>query len=157
MARGLLSESLTALDLQGMMVMNKLLQTLGLMVALATVSGCELYFGGHGDGHGGSDTWNYCGSDGYYQCQGNNCTWVGSTCPNQGSGSSTCTSSTDCAAGCYCASGTCEEGGFCTTNAHCRHGYACHPDRSSCEPTPPKPPSCVDTGCASGLFCDTTS
>ena len=118
--------------------MNKLVQSLGLMVALAATSmlaGCELYFGSH-DHNGGGSTWNYCGSDGYYQCHGDSCTWVSPTCPDPGSSGSgyECTTSTDCAAGCYCASGTCEEGGFCSGNSDCGPGYHCDTDRSSCEP-----------------------
>jgi hypothetical protein len=133
--------------------MNKLVQSLGLMVALATTSmlaGCELYFGSHD--HNGGSTWNYCGSDGYYQCQGDSCTWVSPTCPAPGSGSGyECTSSTDCAAGCYCASGTCEEGGFCSTDSDCGAGYHCNTDRSSCEPNPP---GCTtDAECAQGSTC----
>jgi hypothetical protein len=140
--------------------MKKLFHSLSLLIAigaLGTLSGCELYFGGHGGGSG--DTWNYCGSDGYYQCSGDNCTWVSSTCPaGQGSGSGfECTMSTDCAAGCYCASGTCEEGGFCTTDGDCGTGFHCNTGRSSCEPNPPQPPGCkVDSDCNQngGQFCD---
>ncbi len=67
--------------------MNKLVNTLSLLVvagALSTLAGCELYFGDHGNNN--NDTWNYCGSDGFYQCQGDSCEWVSSTCPS-GSGS----------------------------------------------------------------------
>jgi len=141
--------------------MNKLLQTLGLMVALATTSmlaGCELYFGSH-DHNGGGGTWNYCGSDGYYQCHGDSCTWVSATCPDGTTGSAgsgyECTSSADCAAGCYCANGTCNEGGFCATDTDCGPGYHCNTDRSSCEPNPPGCQS--DTDCANGSTCDTAS
>src|SRR5450755_163644 len=62
--------------------MNKLLNSLSLLVAvgfLSTLAGCDLYF--HDPG-GGNDTWNYCGSDGAFQCQGDNCEWVSSTCPD---------------------------------------------------------------------------
>ena len=138
--------------------MMKLVHSLGLTVALAATSllaGCDLYFGGHGD-HGPNDTWNYCGSDGYYQCQGDSCTWVGATCPQGGSGSGSgyqCTSSTDCAAGCYCASGTCEEGGFCSQDSDCGSGYHCNTARSSCEPNP-QPTGCdYDVQCATGSYC----
>ena len=148
--------------------MNKLLQSLGLMVALATTSmlaGCELYFGSH-DHNGGSGTWNYCGTDGYYQCHGDSCTWVSPTCPAPGQGSGyECTTSTDCAAGCYCASGTCEEGGFCATDSDCGPGYHCNTDRSSCEPNGGSgsgsgsgsggPTSCdYDNQCPTGQYCE---
>jgi hypothetical protein len=124
--------------------------SLGLLVALTTtvLSGCALYFG---EDHP-SDTWTYCGSDGYYKCDGENCAWVSATCPDQGTGSAQppgsfeCQSSADCAAGCYCANGTCEEAGFCTTDADCGNGYTCNEDRSSCEP-----------GCTSDAECDAGS
>jgi hypothetical protein len=149
--------------------MNKLLNSLSLLVAvglLSTLAGCDLYFHDHGDG--GNDSWNYCGSDGLYQCQGDNCEWVSSTCPdNTGSGSSMgsndgsggsgyeCSSNTQCAAGCYCtASGTCEEGGFCATDADCGSGYHCDTARSSCEPNPP---GCTADSCTNGQVCDSTS
>jgi len=141
--------------------MNKLVQSLGLMVALATTSmlaGCELYFGSH-DHNGGGSTWNYCGSDGYYTCHGDSCTWVSPTCPAPGSGGSgyECTSSTDCAAGCYCSSGTCEEGGFCATDQDCGPGYHCNTDRSSCEPNDGSgsgTPTCTgDATCPTGQIC----
>jgi hypothetical protein len=142
--------------------MNKLIQTAGFVLALATTSalaGCELYFDGHDDNHG--DRWNYCGSDGYYTCHGEDCTWVGATCPTDGGGTGTptggaCSANTDCAAGCYCASGTCEEGGFCTTDTDCGDGYHCDTDRSSCEPN--TNPTCgSNADCANGTVCDTTT
>jgi len=142
--------------------MNKLVQSLGLMVALAATSmlaGCELYFGSHDHSGSGGSTWNYCGSDGYYQCHGDSCTWVSPTCPDPGSSGSgyECTSSTDCAAGCYCASGTCEEGGFCSTNADCGPGYHCNTDRSSCEPDGGSGSGTVactsDASCPAGQIC----
>ena len=140
--------------------MKKLVHSLGLMVAVATVSmlaGCDLYFGSHDNG--GSSTWSYCGSDGYYQCHGDSCTWVSATCPDGTTGSAgsgyECTSSADCAAGCYCANGTCNEGGFCATDTDCGPGYHCNTDRSSCEPNPPGCQS--DTDCANGSTCDTAS
>ncbi|HEY1553794.1 MAG TPA: hypothetical protein VGF94_03115 [Kofleriaceae bacterium] len=144
--------------------MNKLLHSLGLVVAIATVgtlAGCDLYFG-----HDNGGNWSYCGSDGQYQCNGSDCSWVGPTCTDPGSGSGgpgsmgsgsgsgsgsgyECTSNTDCAAGCYCANGTCEEGGFCTTNGDCGPGYICDTTRSSCEP------GCgADSDCPSGQYCD---
>jgi hypothetical protein len=140
--------------------MNKLVHSLGLMVALAATSmlaGCELYFGSHD--HGDGSTWNYCGSDGYYQCHGDSCSWVSATCPDPGTspppGNYECTASTDCAAGCYCQNGTCEEGGFCATDSDCGDGYHCNTDRSSCEPNPP---GCqADSDCGAGQTCDVTS
>ena len=135
--------------------MKKLVYIFGLLVAGSLASGCDLYFGGHGNG----STWNYCGSDGYYQCQGDNCTWVGATCPagtGSGSGSGSgyqCTSSTQCAAGCYCASGTCTEGGFCAQDSDCGPGYHCDTQRSSCVPNP-QPTTCnYDNQCAQGQYC----
>jgi len=125
--------------------MTKLLHSLALLTAFAalgTLAGCELYFGS--DNNGGN--WSYCGPDGQYQCSGNSCHWVGSTCTNPGSGSGgqgsgsgsgsgyECTSNTDCAAGCYCQNGVCTEGGFCTQNSDCGPGYICDTNRSSCVP-----------------------
>ncbi|MEO6776459.1 MAG: Dickkopf N-terminal cysteine-rich domain-containing protein [Kofleriaceae bacterium] len=146
--------------------MNKLLRSISLLVtagALTSLAGCELYFGDHGNNNN-NDTWNYCGSDGLYQCQGDSCEWVSSTCPSgMGSGSSTgsgngsgyeCTSNTDCAAGCYCADGTCNEGGFCSTDADCGSGYHCDTQRSSCEPNTPPANTCdYDNQCATGQYC----
>jgi hypothetical protein len=136
--------------------MKKLVHSLGLMVAVATVgmlAGCDLYFGSHDSG---SSSWSYCGSDGYYQCKGDSCTWVSATCPSgtTGSGGSgyECTTSADCAAGCYCANGTCNEGGFCATDADCGDGYHCNTDRSSCEPNPPGCGS--DADCPQGTTCN---
>jgi hypothetical protein len=133
--------------------MKKLL--IALSVAFATtvlLSGCALYF--DDDPGGGGDVWTYCGSDGYYQCQDENCQWVSATCPNQGSGQGggfECTSSADCAAGCYCANGICEEAGFCTQDSDCGRGYVCNEERSSCEPGGQ---SCTaDSNCPSGSVC----
>jgi hypothetical protein len=130
--------------------------TLGLWVALATtvtLSGCQLYFG-----EDKPDSWSYCDSSGYWQCEGNNdCVWVSAECPDPGAGSGgsagggfECTSNSDCAAGCYCSSaGVCEEAGFCTTDADCGDGYVCNTDRSSCEP------GCTsDAACDAGQVCD---
>nr|MBA3541579.1 hypothetical protein [Deltaproteobacteria bacterium] len=138
--------------------MTKLRNTLGLAIALAAAStllaGCELYFGSHDQ----DDTWNYCGSDGYYNCYGDECTWVAPTCPagggnNSGSGYQ-CESSTDCAAGCYCQDGVCEEAGFCSTDADCGDGYHCNTDRASCEPDE-TPTGCTsDAGCPTGTTCN---
>ncbi len=138
--------------------MKKLVHSLGLMVAIATTSmlaGCDLYFGNHDNG---SSTWNYCGSDGYYQCHGDSCTWVSATCPQAGSGTTsgsgyTCSTNTDCAAGCYCANGTCTEGGFCAVDADCGSGYHCDTSRSSCEPTPPTATCNYDKECPTGQYC----
>jgi hypothetical protein len=133
--------------------MSKLLKTLSVMIVIATagtLAGCELYFGDHG---GSTDQWNYCGSDGYYSCSGDNCSWVSPTCP--GSGSAECTANTDCAAGCYCASGTCTEAGFCGSNGDCGSGYVCDTSRSSCEPGMVTPPCATNADCAAGTVCNT--
>jgi hypothetical protein len=138
--------------------MNKLLNSIALLVAVSAVStlaGCDLYFG---NSNGGS--WSYCGSDGQYQCKGNDCHWVSSTCTDPGSGSGSagsgygCKSNADCAAGCYCdtKTGTCTEGGFCTQNSDCGPGYTCDTTRSSCIP------GCgSDTDCPQGQYCDTST
>lgn len=125
----------------------------GLAIALTSMlGGCELYFGSHS----GQDHWNYCGSDGFYDCTGDQCSLVSATCPT-GTGSNgsgyECTSSTDCAAGCYCATGTCTEAGFCSTDADCGTGYHCNTDRASCEPNPPQPTCTADADCAAGTVC----
>ncbi|HEY5938578.1 MAG TPA: Dickkopf N-terminal cysteine-rich domain-containing protein [Kofleriaceae bacterium] len=134
--------------------------SIGLLVALSTtvmLSGCALYFDDD-KGGGGGDTWTYCGSDGYYTCDGDDCDWVSSTCPDQGSGSGQsgggfeCRDSGDCAAGCYCENGICEEAGFCTQDSDCGNGYTCNESRSSCEPVGPTGCS-ADAQCASGSIC----
>ena len=112
----------------------------GLLVALATtaLSGCALYFGEDHD----DDNWTYCGADGYYTCEDEDCRWVSASCPDGGSGGGSsapggfeCQDNGDCAAGCYCAAnGTCEEAGFCTQDSDCGEGYTCNEERSSCEP-----------------------
>lgn len=131
--------------------------SVALLVSAMTsmLAGCSLYFGGS-DNDG---SWNYCGEDGYYECEGNDCFWRGASCP---AGSSTdpnppggfeCTDSSDCAAGCYCANGTCEEAGFCTQDSDCGDGYVCNEDRSSCEPAGTQ--TCTtDADCAAGEYCD---
>jgi Cys-rich repeat protein len=121
--------------------------------ALAGMAGCELYFGDSSSSSG----WSYCGSDGEYQCDGNdNCTLVSSTCTSQ-TGES-CGSNADCAAGCYCSGGTCTEGGFCGSNADCGSGYTCDPTRSSCEPVGSGSSGCgSNADCGSGGVCDTTT
>ncbi len=150
--------------------MKKLVNSLGLLVAVAalsTLSACDLYFG-----HSNGGNWSYCGADGQYNCTdtGNgqsSCTWVSPTCssssgsggssttPSGGSGSGSgyeCTTNTQCAAGCYCNNGVCTEGGFCTTNADCGTGYFCDTNRSSCEP------GCTaNTDCPQGQYCDSST
>lgn len=132
---------------------------LGFAACLAMTSmlaGCELYF----DGHDNDDHWNYCGSDGYYDCYGDSCSYVASSCPvNTGTQPPgyDCSTSTDCAAGCYCTNGTCEEAGFCGTDADCGKGYHCNTDRASCEPNPPTPVCTSDANCGAGQICDNGS
>lgn len=138
-----------------------MMKAFSLLVAVSTTAllgGCELYFDDKND-----DSWTYCGSDGYYQCQGDDCDWASPTCPDQGStGSGTgqpggfdCQVDADCAAGCYCAeNGTCEEAGFCTQDSDCGAGYTCDESRSSCEPADPGPATCnYDNECATGEYC----
>jgi Cys-rich repeat protein len=136
--------------------------SVALLVSAMTsmLAGCSLYFGdSENDG-----SWNYCGEDGYYECEGNDCFWRGATCPaGAGSGGTTnpggfeCTDSNDCAAGCYCGeNGTCEEAGFCTQDSDCGEGYVCNEDRSSCEPGTgnPGPTPCLwDSECPTGQYC----
>ena len=125
-----------------------------IVLAIATVfslTGCELYFGGH-DGNGGGsggDRWTYCANDGYYVCTGDNCEWAGARCPSDPN--YTCTMNSDCAAGCYCNNGVCEEAGFCGTNGACPTGFHCDDARSSCVPD-----GCTtDANCPAGQYCDT--
>jgi hypothetical protein len=131
--------------------------SLGLLVACTTtvLSGCALYFG---ESHDGDDNWTYCGADGYYQCEDDDCEWVSSTCPDGGSGGGgsgsggefECQDNDDCAAGCYCGNGVCEEAGFCTQDSDCGEGYTCNEERASCEPDA----SCDwDYECAQGEYC----
>jgi hypothetical protein len=130
--------------------MTKLTSSLGslglaLVVALS-LTGCELYFGDHSNQ---DDNWSYCGSDGFYTCQGDNCEWAGAQCPAGGGSGYTCTQDSDCAAGCYCQDGTCEEAGFCATNADCPDGFHCD-GRSSCVPD-----TCAsDADCLAGQTCN---
>lgn len=130
-----------------------------LLVAFATtaLAGCQLYFG-ENDNDG---SWNYCGADGYYECQGDDCYWRGAECPTgagQGSaGGFECDDNSDCAAGCYCGDGICEEAGFCTTDEDCGQGFVCNEERSSCEPGTPQPqptPCGADNDCPTGQYCD---
>jgi hypothetical protein len=135
--------------------MTNRLSPLRLILALATVftaAGCDLYFGGQDAHGGGGDRWTYCGSDGYYVCQGDNCEWANARCPDDPN--YTCASSADCAAGCFCAaSGVCEEAGFCGSNQDCPTGYTCDTARSSCVPDAP-PPTCTTTAdCVNGTYC----
>ena len=140
--------------------MTKLFKTLSVMLVIATagLAGCDLYFGNQGSS--GTDQWSSCGSDGFYSCTNNTCSWVSPTCP--GAGSNECTTNTDCAAGCYCAVGsgsatsTCTESGFCGSDADCGSGYICDTARSTCEPTPT--PVCgTNADCASGTICNTAT
>ncbi len=102
-----------------------------------------------------SGSWSYCGSDGYYQCQGNDCSLTSATCPPDDGGSGggngyDCSSDQQCSAGCYCdSSGVCEEGGFCTSDSDCGSGYYCDTTRSSCEPD--------GSGSGSGSSCSTNT
>jgi hypothetical protein len=136
--------------------------SIALLVATVTLalSGCELYFGEEEN----NGSWTYCGSDGYYECNDNDCYWRGPECPagGWGSGSSTtppdgfeCNTSSDCAAGCYCANGICEEAGFCTKDSDCGNGYTCDEQRSSCVPEEDTQTTCSDDwGCPNGEYCD---
>jgi hypothetical protein len=139
-ARGLLSSPIPHASFKEASPMKNL--SLGLLVAFTTtvLSGCALYFGDESK----DDTWTYCGSDGYYTCEDENCQWVSATCPEPGQGSAgggsggefECRDNGDCAAGCYCGpNGVCEEAGFCTQDSDCGEGYECNEARSSCEPT----------------------
>src|SRR5690348_1131067 len=87
MARGLLCPTRTARLPRGKRS-PMMKHSFALLVACATslLAGCELYFGDGHDGDGGE--WNYCGSDGYYTCEGDNCSWQGPNCP-AGTGSGT--------------------------------------------------------------------
>lgn len=118
-----------------------------LVLSLAGLSGCSLYFGNESD-----DRWNYCANDGYYVCQGESCEWAGPGCPSDPQYQ--CETNADCAAGCYCSdAGICEEGGFCDAATDCPDGYTCETERSSC--VPDAPPTCaVDADCAAGEYCD---
>ncbi|MBX3159855.1 MAG: hypothetical protein KF773_28045 [Deltaproteobacteria bacterium] len=110
--------------------MKKLITLLGFAVVAVALGGCELYLG-----ESGGDNWSYCGSDGFYTCKGDNCSWASATCPSGGNTpGADCATHEDCAAGCFCgAGGKCEEAGFCKDNADCADGLHCD-DRSSCIP-----------------------
>src|SRR5438067_3614820 len=96
---------------KGTIPMKKLVNCLGLLVAmsaLGTLAGCELYFG---PDHG--NDWSYCGADGQYNCTGNDCHWVSSTCTtSNGSGGGGGGVGTGSGSG-----GT--TGSECTSNAQC--------------------------------------
>jgi hypothetical protein len=124
------------------------MRNLSPLVIAATLGGCNLYFGSQNQ----NDHWSYCGSDGQYDCVGDNCKWVSPTCTGGNGSGYACTTSTDCAAGCYCANGMCTEGGFCATDADCGSGFHCDTSRSSCVPNPPN--TCnYDNQCAQGQYC----
>jgi len=126
-------------------------------IATSTLAGCQLYFGEDND----SDSWTYCGQDGYYECNEEDCYWRGPECPSGSSmgtppGGFECDSDADCAAGCYCGNGVCEEAGFCTQDSDCGAGYVCDEQRSSCTPGNTVPPtSCgADNDCPAGAYCN---
>ncbi len=135
--------------------------SIALLVAVATsaLAGCQLYFGEENN----NGSWNYCGSDGYYECSDDECYWRGPECPaGAGTGSPEgfdCKVDADCAAGCYCENGTCAEAGFCTKDSDCGTGYTCNEERTSCEPTEEPPTvSCVaDNDCEIGEYCDSAT
>lgn len=135
--------------------------SLKLLVAVATttLAGCQLYFGEDHD----DDNWTYCGQDGYYECNDEDCYWRGPECPagmdpsvTPPPGQFECTEDEDCAAGCYCStSGVCEEAGFCTQDSDCGAGYVCDEQRASCEPGNQQPVSCgADNDCPEGQYCN---
>src|SRR5688500_3344107 len=106
MARGLLRSADTARPTErNDPTMMKHSLTLLVAVATSALAGCQLYFGEE-DNDG---AWNYCGADGYYECEGDDCYWRGPSCPTgTGMGSAggfECNDNTDCAAGCYCGNG----------------------------------------------------
>ncbi len=115
------------------------------IAALAALGGCELYLG---DSNGGGDRWTYCANDGYYVCNGSECEWAGSRCPQETG--YTCDSDSDCAQGCYCSDdGVCEEAGFCNNDNQCPDGYTCDEARASCVPE-----TCVfNEDCDQGEVC----
>lgn len=109
--------------------MNKLLSSVGLaiVVAMASLAGCQLYFGDRD------------GSD-----------------PGGHSGGSPpgveCKDDANCAAGCFCSDrGICTEAGFCGRDSDCGNGFHCDVARSSCVPNP----VCTQNEqCEPGLMCD---
>ena len=71
--------------------------------------------------------WTYCGVDGYYDCDGDDCDWVSPTLPRPGAGAAVadgggfeCQRQRDCAAGCYCA------------GRHLRRGRLLHAATADC-------------------------
>lgn len=134
--------------------------SIALMVtAMASLlTGCSLYFGEGNDHEDGDGSWTYCGSDGYYECQDENCSWVSASCPSgTAPGGFECKVNEDCAAGCYCGDGVCEEAGFCTQDSDCGTGYVCNEERASCEPGTPTPTCSADSECPNGQVCDPTT
>ena len=121
--------------------MNKLLSSLGVAIAVATVSllaGCQLYFGSSGSSGGSGGGANGGG---------------GGTGDGNPPGFK-CTMDNQCAAGCFCANGVCTEGGFCATDKDCGGGFHCDTSRSSCIPNP----QCTaDSQCKQGAMCDIKS
>ena len=91
-----------------------LLVCLGLL-GIASMTGCELYFGDDG----GSD-YSYCDSTGCYECDDYGCWQVG---PGGGGGWN-CSSDADCAAACWCdtTSWNCLESSLCSSDADCADG-----------------------------------
>src|SRR5688572_28955708 len=86
--------------------------SIALLVTAATslLTGCSLYFGDGNNRGDGDGSWTYCGSDGYYECQDEDCVWRGAECPSgTDPGGFECKVNEDCAAGCYCGNGICEE------------------------------------------------
>jgi len=110
--------------------MNKLLSSVGLAIAFATVSllaGCQLYFGDPSNGSGPHP--NGPGNPPGFKCSAD----------------------LQCAAGCFCADGICVEGGFCANDKDCGNGFRCDTARSSCIPNP----VCTkNEQCAPGSMCD---
>ena len=121
--------------------MNKLLSSLGVAIAVATVSllaGCQLYFGSSGSSGGGGGRG---GANGGGGSDGN-------------PPGAQCTMDNQCSAGCFCANGVCTEGGFCATDKDCGGGFHCDTSRSSCIPNP----QCTgDAQCKQGSMCDIKS
>ena len=136
--------------------MRKLLVCLGL-VALATTTGCEIYFGDHGHDDDDDVVSHYCEGtgdgtvcftcyeyDGYVECF-----------PDTYG----CSADDQCARGCYCeeGSGVCEEAGTCAADEDCGYGLECDCS-GSCVPTGTEtrdcqPGTCWNTGCPEGQVC----
>jgi hypothetical protein len=131
-----------------------------LVTASTALAGCQLYFGEEEN----NGSWTYCGSDGYYECNDDDCYWRGPECPAGGSMGGEqpgyeCKMDSDCAAGCYCDNGYCNEAGFCTKDSDCGNGYVCDESRSSCEPADEQPPTAcgADNDCPTGEYCDSAT